>query len=345
MHDIIVNMEARNWPQTLEAFTGLIPGGEALRPAKAQLPLPAWVKSAANLRSMHGPQGMLLVFVEPKEALPFEQISGLVRLIRKESGAIPVIVADHVNPRYRSLFAREHIAYIYSGGYVIPELGLKVFGRIGQGEPVARNLQEELSPLSLKILGGYLTDQLGEDALKVDTLTNKLQKLGQEISTSKVSRTLRELVEIGYAQEQGRGPAKTFALKPKAELWYQLQRAPTARLFRATAGPMVPKAKERVWAADSALAELTNLAPANPRTFAVHTRADGTVAVEAKAIPDDWGQEVVIQFWKEDPKLFAVEGCLNPIEVYFSLRTHPDDRVQIALQEMLERYGLKMRNE
>jgi len=345
MSDIIKNMETRNWPQTLEAFSGLIPGGEALRPAKVQLPLPAWVKSAANLRAMHGPQGALLVFVEPKEAMSFEQIGSLVRLIRKEPGAIPVIVADHVNPRYRSLFARDHIAYIYSGGYVVPELGLKVFGRIGQGEPVARKLQEELSPLSLKILAGYLTNQLGESALKVDTLTNELQKRGQEISTSKVSRTLRELVEIDYAQEQGRGPAKTFALKPKAELWYQLQRAPTSRLFRATAGPMAPKAKERVWAADSALAELTNLAPANPRTFAVRTHADGKIAGEVKALPDEWGHEVVIQFWKEDPNLFAVDGCLNPIEIYFSLRTHPDERVQIAMQEMLEGYGLKMRGE
>jgi hypothetical protein len=307
--------------------------------------LPAWVKNVANLRAMHAPQGALLVFIEPKEALPFEQIGSLVRLIRKEPGAIPVVVADHVNPRYRSLFARDHIAYIFSGGYVVPELGLKVFGRIGQGEPVARTLHEELSPLSLKVLGGYLTDQLDDPTLKVDTLTHELQRRGQEISASKVSRTLRELTELGYVEEQGRGPAKTFALKPKTELWYQLQRAPTARLFRSVVKPLAPVPRERVWAADSALAELTNLAHANPRTFAIYARKDETFHRENKPLPDGWGHEVVVQAWKEDPKLFAVEGCINPLEIYFSLRTHPDERVQIALQELMQRYGLKMRNE
>ena len=53
----------------------------------------------------------------------------------------------------------------------------------------------------------------------------------------------------------------------------------------------------------------------------------------------DFGDPVIyFGVYKEKPRLFSVNGCLNPVELYLTLRNHPDDRVQQELLVMLRQH-------
>jgi hypothetical protein len=93
-----------------------------------------------------------------------------------------------------------------------------------------------------------------------------------------------------------------------------------------------------VLAGESALAEYSDLAsPKNP-TIAVTIKTYRKLLEKVSA--KELQKETYVQVWKEDPKLFAIKGNLNPIELYISMRDHADERVQLALKSMLKKYGL-----
>lgn len=46
----------------------------------------------------------------------------------------------------------------------------------------------------------------------------------------------------------------------------------------------------------------------------------------------------VIQVWRYDPKILATEGVVDPFSLYLSLYNDPDDRIQIALEELMGKY-------
>ncbi|MBK8874366.1 MAG: hypothetical protein IPN13_10755 [Bacteroidetes bacterium] len=42
-----------------------------------------------------------------------------------------------------------------------------------------------------------------------------------------------------------------------------------------------------------------------------------------------------IEVWKYDPYFLAEDGCVDKLSLYLSLRHHQDERVQIALDELM----------
>lgn len=50
--------------------------------------------------------------------------------------------------------------------------------------------------------------------------------------------------------------------------------------------------------------------------------------------PED--SELKLEIWKYDPGLFASEGTVDRLSIYAALKDDPDERIQIALDEMME---------
>lgn len=100
-----------------------------------------------------------------------------------------------------------------------------------------------------------------------------------------------------------------------------------------------------VLARESALSEFSDLNA--PKALTIATTPTVNREMRSNAIPygDFGGPGVYIQVWKEDPRLFAIDNNINPIELYLSMRDNPDERIQIALQAMLSRYELPLMEE
>ena len=53
-------------------------------------------------------------------------------------------------------------------------------------------------------------------------------------------------------------------------------------------------------------------------------------------VPDSNATEV--ELWSYDPELFSNDGCVDPLSLYLSLKETNDERVEMALDEMMENY-------
>ena len=45
-----------------------------------------------------------------------------------------------------------------------------------------------------------------------------------------------------------------------------------------------------------------------------------------------------LEVWRYDPRLFAVDGAVDVVSLAFSLENHKDERIEIAVDEMMEEY-------
>jgi hypothetical protein len=57
-----------------------------------------------------------------------------------------------------------------------------------------------------------------------------------------------------------------------------------------------------------------------------------------KTIPVDEPGTCLLQVWSYDPKVLGVGGMVDPFSLFLSFQEETDERIEIALEDMLERY-------
>lgn len=349
-------METNELKKNLDALKAFYPGnteGELHHLSGDMLKgLPVWIKESIQLYDfpLEG-LGAPLYLVVPKENITLEHLTRIYRQLAEKLDAHIIVIADHMPPKHRPLLVKYRIPFIYKDESIFaPELGLK-FGKLKKFEPKLKfdleNKKETLTPFALKIVAGLLTNKIPQE------FTHKFlhQKLSEQtkLSSSKLNPTLNELAANGFLLIQGSGPTKTYIKNEIQKIWEKTLATSFAPFFREVQTNYIPNARSaHSIAGETALAHYSNLA--SPKQTTVAMTAGAFRSVYQGKLKDtipygDFDKPSVVQIWKEDPHLFSSDGVLNPIEVFFSMRNHPDDRVQIALDEMLNTYGLTRNKE
>jgi len=311
--------------------------------------LPVWVKSAVRisvLGRMGEPKEPFLYLVQPEPEVLFEHLMRIYRHLVERLNAPVLIVADHLLPKYRPLLVKFNIAFIYKNESIYaPELGLK-FNRLKRFQEDrtirAENKKKALTPFALKLIAGVLTNQISPE-FTLKGLHETIQREGVEVSSSKLSLGLKELVAYGLLLSEGGGPTRRFAKADAKKTWEKILMLQLASFFREVEINFVPtNGKVLCLAGETALAQYSNLAEDGVKTIAMSVKEFRKNYEGKKSqIPIDKGYaSSIIQIWKEPPHLFAFNNTINPIELFFSLKNHPDERVKMALDEMLIPYGL-----
>jgi hypothetical protein len=57
-----------------------------------------------------------------------------------------------------------------------------------------------------------------------------------------------------------------------------------------------------------------------------------------KTIPVDEPGTCLLQVWSYDPRVLGVDGMVDPFSLFLSFQGETDERIEIALEDMLERY-------
>lgn len=340
-------MEATTLKRNVKALQILYPEPIRARPHPVELKgLPLWVKGAAHLFKITLPDGRSVHLLYPKATLPFEQLMRVRESLAKKLEGHVLVIADKLPAKHRPLLVKFRIPFIYKDESIFaPDLGIK-FGKLKKLkadpklEVVSKN--QTLAPFGLKIIAGILTDQLPKE-FTLKTLFNTFQKKKAKLSLSKLSETLNGLAENHLLIPHGSGPQKSYS-SDSAMLWSNLLDGELSPLFREVQTNYIPKdRKAYAVAGESALSRYSNLAEPRQTTIAMAATDFRRVYQQEKnTIPyGDFGSPSTVQVWKSDPRLFAIDGAMNPIELYFSLRGNADERVQMSLDEMLRRYGIK----
>jgi hypothetical protein len=313
--------------------------------------LPLWAKQSIDVHVVRLNAQFRIYLLTPKGNLSFDQLALIHKKVSSEIDSTLLLRADHLPAKFRPLLVRSRIPFVYKDEAIFaPELGLK-FNQLKildvPSRIETRSTEELLSPISLKITAGILTGFIDKE-FTLKALYEKFIDQKIKISLGKLSSSLNDLARKEILLTHGAGPRKYYTSNTRELVWAKVQEMETAPFFRSLETNHVPKEKHLyVFSGETALAHYSNLAAPNMEVIAM-TAPNFNAAYQKEAllnVLDDLKNQSIVQIWKEDPVLFSSNNIINPIELYFSLAAHPDERIQMSLTEMLSQQGLERRKE
>jgi hypothetical protein len=95
----------------------------------------------------------------------------------------------------------------------------------------------------------------------------------------------------------------------------------------------------RLAADTTALAQRSMLNPPKEPVYALGRQDWNKLSSKVETIPVEDDGTCQVQLWRYDPRLFAQNqnGCVDPFSLYLSLRQNGDERIESALEEMMEK--------
>ncbi len=338
-------MEASALKRNVKALQVLFPEQIRAKPSPVDLNgFPLWLRGAAHLFKITLPDGRSAHLLCPKATLPFEQLMRVHEALTNKLEEHILVIADKLPAKHRPLLVKFRIPFIYKDESIFaPDLGIK-FGKLKKLKTKldADERKQALTPFGLKVTAGVLTNLLPKE-FTLKFLFSAFQKRKAKLSLSKLSQTLNELAESGLLIRHGSGPQKSYSSRHDV-LWTALLGLELSPLYREVQTNYIPKDRQTyIVAGESALSHYSHLAEPKQETIAMTASDFRRIYQQEKSTISygDFGSSSTVQIWKSDPKLFAIDGAINPVELYFSLRTNVDERVQMSLDEMLRPYGLK----
>ena len=338
--------EYRKVMRALETLFPSLRGGRLELKEKDLSAFPFWIRSASTVHTVQIPgeeaTSQRLTLIHPKAGLSFDQLLNVYRQVEQKTGPYTLLIADDINPKHRPLLVRSGVQFVYRDESIFAPSLAVMFKKLRaykhkdlKGEIIKRPLH----PLSLKLLAAHLTRQLPRE-IGLQNLLTLLKKHGAKISLSKLSLVMNELVQFGVTTTLGNGPKKKFVFSEPSAIWTSLNEGTVAPFMKTVALPHFKKSgTDYMLAGESALAEYSDLA--SPKIPTVAMTMEGYRKLATPSAGQDLAQSgAYVQVWKENPKLFSIKGKLNPVELYFSMREHTDERVQLALKTMLAEYDL-----
>lgn len=348
-------MEPLDIERNLRVLQGIYPGEIQDKPHPLPIEriqgLPIWMRENIRILEVQTQGARETIYlVIPRPKVTFEHLMRIYQILQEKLGPLVLVIADRMPPKHRPLLVKFRIPFIYKNESVfVPNLGVKI-GNLKKFEdhqkPELAPKKEELTPFALKLLAGFLTNQIPQEFTQKNLLETLQDKT--KLSASKLSPALIELTERELLSAHGAGPTKTYTQENHQRVWERLLSLPLAPLFREIEANYLPKPLgEYIVAGEAALASYSNLAHPNKNIIAVTTSEFRLTfqSVSKKSLVQESQITTLVQVWKEDPALFAMKGVQNPIEVFFVLQKNQDERIQLSLDEMLEKYSLHRKKE
>ena len=243
-------------------------------------------------------------------------------------------VVTHSLPTYvRKRLIEKGISFIIPGVQMyLPALGMELRARSVRTKP---QKVERFSPATQVVIIHWLLGRM--DSPVTPLALSKL--LGYSAMT--MSRALDELEasELAQVERAGRERVVSFIKSPKA-VWdkaYPRMRNPISRAVRIFERE-IPH-KQCVPAGITALSRQTMLSEPTLPEYAISRSVWKTLEKTGiEIIPLEEPGTALLQVWCYDPKILAVDGVADPFSLFLSLQDSEDERIEMALEEIMEQY-------
>ena len=243
-----------------------------------------------------------------------------------------VVIAPYLEGFIRKRLIEMKIPFIVPGMQLYwPELGMEY--RTHSRNKAVYMAATKIDPATQAVLIGALNGTYAQPI----TPTALGQKLGYTAMT--MTRALDEIeaAKLGAVSKAGRQRLLTFPGGAKA-LWEKAKPVlinPVRATFYYWKRDIQRELK--LLAGESALSELSDLVAPRTATYALGRAA--WQKFKEKPIPqipvEDDGT-CAVQVWRYDPALFAKQGSVDVFSLYLSLQDNKDERVEMALSEVIE---------
>lgn len=289
--------------------------------------LPFFLRDVYDLFLLHmqGRQFLLMVDAQQEESSP-SVIRKHMEQLRNGSQDDVIYVREQVTSYNRTRLIKNKIPFIVPGNQLyLPMLALDLREYFVIKRGAARNLSPAAQVLVLYSI--YKRRPLFDEAVTMTDWAAALEYT--KMTMTRAFRELRSILENEEYMEAIRG----------RQLWERLRpflRTPVMRRryydvdFSAKKGALL--------AGDSALPSYTNMAEGSHKVVCMSGQnwkkfQEDYSPVELSR-PEPGGLEV--QVWRYIPKCLANKGVADPLSVYLSYEKNKDERIEMALEELLE---------
>lgn len=243
------------------------------------------------------------------------------------------VMAESLPTYVRKRLIEKGIAFVIPNVQMyLPALGMDLRPRAGRKKSFSA---ERFSPATQVVLIYWL---LGRINGSVTPLALSKQ-LGYSAMT--MSRALDELESLKVAEVKRSGKERLLTfLGERQKIWQQVLpqlRNPITHTVR-----ILEKDLQQQNVLPAGVTALSNITLLNKPVYPEYaiTRDAWKVMKEKgiDTIPIDEPGTCLLQVWCYNPKVLEVDGNVDPFSLYLSFKNETDERIEIALDEMMERY-------
>ncbi len=318
----------------LHDILGIVP---KVRPWVGAGKVPYFLQDAFELRELKLLDRPILLAIDRQANKPgVAKLRGQLDKLRALAGHPVVYVTGALASYERKRLIQQKVPFIVPGNQLyLPDLGIDLREYFRQ-RPQAPNAA--LSPATQAMLiTALLRKPWPTDWQPAELAT----ELGYTPMT--LSRAIRELTAVGIATLHGEGRARRVRMaRSPAETWEHAKpflRNPVKRHVWAYPVSELTPPHARL-AGLSALARYSLLAEPPWPIYAVSPAQWRTAArAGLEALPEELPGAYQWQLWRYSPALVPDAATVDPLSLTLSLQDDDDERVQLALNELKERYS------
>jgi len=214
----------------------------------------------------------------------------------------------------------------------LPTLGMELRPRYGQKSSAKI---EQFSPAAQVVLIHWMLGRM-QDSETPLSLSRQLW-----YSAMSMSRALDQLesTQIAHIEHMGNKRLVTF-VKGRREVWQDALprlRNPINKTVRVLEQEI--DQESTLTAGTTALSAWSMLGEPQYREYAVSSDTWKTMQKKgAKEIPIEESGTCMLQVWRYDPCVLRIDNFTDPFSLYLSLKSDTDERIQMALDEMMEQF-------
>lgn len=254
-------------------------------------------------------------------------IQKYIEQIQKSWNGSIIYVQASLSSYNRKRLIEHHIPFIIPGNQMyLPQLGMDLRDHFRK---TFQNKQTRLSPSTQAIVIYALIHNSNE---KVNPSLLG-EKLGYTPMT--MTRAFNELEALEIGEVHRKGKERFWSFKDKISLWKQAK------------SHLRDPVKKRIWVKNHSLkilgglSALSHYSQLSPPPFPIFATSGKNLELlkqlEVEEIPSSDGASAEIEIWHYDPELFAKDGFVDPISLYYSLNENKDERIELCLEEMMEK--------
>ncbi|TFH47081.1 MAG: transcriptional regulator [Lysobacterales bacterium] len=273
------------------------------------------------------------VFLKEEESFkPLQFVKHMQQIPSIDMETICIVAASL--PTYvRKRLIERRIAFVMPGTQMyLPMLGMELRSRAWRNQPV--NVKH-FSPATQVVLIHWLLGRVNGPVTPLE-LSRHLR-----YSTMSMTRALDELesTQLGSVERYGKRRMITFQKDRKIVWEGALPRLRTSVTKTVRVSMREWDRKAALVAGLSALSIRSMLNESEIPEYAVSRDEWKRMQKESiEEIPIEEPGTCSLQIWRYDPKVLAVDRSVDPFSLYLSLRDQSDERVEMALEEMMRLY-------
>ena len=267
-----------------------------------------------------------VIFVYPKEEL--ETVSTIKKHLERVSekeNTHAVLILDHLTYRMKEQLLSEHIPFVVEGKQIyLPFMAvyLQERGDAEKQDAVA------ILPSSQMLLLYFIYHGCSE--MMTSTVSKRLG-----FSAMTVSRASRQLEEMGLIHTEKRGVQKIICSdKTPKELFEVSKRVLSDPVKRTIYLPKGMIKEPLLKSGYSALSEYTMINPLSVECYAAESISSWKKEASDRLYSAE--KQCAVELWRYDPLKLSNDSCVDKLSLALSLSQDHDERVEQAVEEMLE---------